>query len=127
MLRIEVGEVYKAERVRNGYGANGDWELVVVKSGRDSITVWTTNVPSGVQEGGEFRVKSIKSFTKKKVPYKDGKICRDRGDRNVEWREEVDCNAELEAVGFSEAPFDFDDAEDLFGDNPFDNDDDLPL
>ena len=128
MIRIKTNEVYTAERVRSGTGANGAWELLVVKDGKDELTLWASNPGSGVTEGGQFRIKSIDNFAKKKVPYKDGRICRDRSERNVEWRTEVDANITVEAVGFSEAPFDFgsDMPFDFGGSNPFD-DDELPL
>ena len=127
MVRIAKGEVYKAERVRSGNGAKGDWELIVVKNGKDEITLWSTNAPSGVTEGGEFRIESIDNLAKKRVPYKDGKICKDRAAKDVEWRTDVDANVTVKAVGFSEAPFDFDDPPFMFDDNPFADDEELPL
>lgn len=127
MVRLAKGEVYKAERVRSGNSPKGEWELIVVKNGKDELALWPTKVPSGVTEGGEFRIESIENVTKKKVAYKDGKLCKDRSVKDVEWRTEVDLNATVTPVGFSEAPFDFDDPPFMFDDNPFDSDDTLPL
>lgn len=128
MIRIETGEVYTAERVRSGDSNSRKWELIVVKNGRDEMTLWLENPGTGLSDGEEFRVIGIKSFTKKLVPYKDGKVCKDRSDRNVEWRVEVTANVTVEPVGFSEMPFGtFSDLPPFgAGENPFANDD-LPF
>lgn len=126
MIRITNGEVYTAKRVRSGIAGRGAWELIVVESGKDEITLWVTNTPSGVTEGGELRIKSIDSLTKKRVAYKDGKMVRDRSVRDVEWRTEVDANVTVEAVGFEECPFELDDPPFMMDDNPFETDQ-LPL
>lgn len=127
MIRIKTGEVYTAERARSGSSANGRWELIVVKENRDEMTLWLNNPGTGLADGDQFRIKSIESFDKKRVPYKDGKLCRDRSDRNVEWRMECSANVVVEPVGFSEMPFEFNDLPPFdVGENPFENDE-LPL
>ena len=134
MIRITVGEVYTAERARSGSSAHGNWELLVVKDNRDEMTLWVTNVGTGIADGDQFRVKSIESFDKKRVPYKDGKLCRDRSDRSVEWRLECSANVTVEPVGFSQMPDNFSDVPFKFddlppfevGENPFENNE-LPL
>lgn len=125
MVRISTGETYTAKRARSGSSSRGPWELIVIENGNDELTLWVTNTPSGVTDGGQFRIKSIDNMTKKKVAYKDGKVCKDRSEKNVEWQTEVDCNVTVEKVGFSEAPFDMDDLPFDIGDNPFE--DELPL
>lgn len=61
MVRIEEGGVYKAKRVRWGENDRGRWELVVVAGdkGRQEITIFPENVPSGVKEDAMFTVDKI--------------------------------------------------------------------
>lgn len=63
MVQIEAGKNYTAVRKRSGTSQRGDWELlrVVDKGGKQNITVWVTNRPCNVNEGGMFRVESIDS------------------------------------------------------------------
>lgn len=107
MVRVVAGEVYTAERVRSGNSAKGSWELLVVKNGKDEMTLWLENPGTGIVDGEEFRIKSIKSFEKKNVPYLDGRVCKDRNAKNIEWRMEVVGNVTVEPVGFSQMPSDF--------------------
>ena len=119
MLELKVGEIYKAERVRSGDSSRGSWELIGMKEtgkGKKEITIWVTNVGSGVTEGGEFRIKSIES-TKYAA----------RKDNNGNWKDDVSIGATVEPVGFSENPYDFSDMPFDMGDNPFDVDEQLPL
>ena len=125
MVRIKIGDVYRAERVRSGVSNNGDWKFVVVKENKDELVMWLTNTDVLINEGGQFRIKSVDAVTKKRVPYKEGKVCKDRTDKNVEWRSDVDVNVTIETVGFDQAPFDFNDMPfEMDDSNPFD---DLPL
>lgn len=134
MIRLKTGEVYMAERARSGSSANGPWELLVIKEGRDEMTLWVTNVGTGIMDGGQFRVTSIDLVTRKNAPYKDGKLCRDRRERDVQWRTEVDCNVTVEPISLGYSGLDitaaeFDDGSDLpfnMNDSPFDIDP-LPL
>lgn len=82
-IELKTGETYSAVRARSG----DNYELVVVQEegkGRKQITIWPTNSPSGVTEGGSFRVDAIQSvkFTSRKDP---------RGN----WRDEVNVNARI--------------------------------
>lgn len=64
MVRIEQGGEYTAKRFRSGTGDKGDWELVVVKAegkARQELVIFPTNIPSGITEGGTFRVDNIRS------------------------------------------------------------------
>lgn len=66
MIRIEVGGVYKAHRVRSGTSEKGDWELVAVRAEgkeRREVTLFIDNLPSGIKEGDKFRVRYIEAFT----------------------------------------------------------------
>lgn len=134
MVRITTGEVYTAERVRSGNSGRGAWELIAIKEGKDELTLWISNPGTGITDGGQFVIKSIDIVTKKNVPYKDGRLCRDRGARDVTWRMECDCNVTVEPVGFSYSGInvsaaDFDDGGELpfsMDDNPFEIDQ-LPL
>lgn len=117
MLELKTGEVYTALRARTGSSARGNWELIVAREegkAKKEITIWVTNVGSGVTEGGQFRIKSIES-----VKYSA------RKDNNGAWRDDVSIGATVEAVGFDQSPFDFEDLPFDMGDNPFDEG--LPL
>lgn len=67
MIRIEVGGVYEAKRVRSGTSSKGDWELIVVKPDkkgeRREVTLYVDNCPSGIREGDKFRVRYIESVS----------------------------------------------------------------
>ena len=127
MIKINTEDVYTAERVRGGSSNRGMWELIVVKNGREEITLWASNPGSGLTDGDRFKIKSIDSFTKKRVAYtRDGRVCKDRSNKDVEWRTDVDANVTVEKFGSTDGgifdddpPFMFDD------DNPFAGD--LPL
>lgn len=61
---IKTGGVYEAKRFRSGSNEKGDWELIATRDaakGSREITIFPTNVPCGVMEGGKFRVGTIKS------------------------------------------------------------------
>ena len=132
MIRIAVGEVYTAKRARSGSSGKGPWELLVVESGKDEMTLWVSNPGTGITDNRQFVIKSIDFVTKKNVAYKDGRICRDRRDRDVTWKTEVDLNVTVEPIGYTYSGLDvsaadFDDGGDLpfdMDDNPFDQ---LPL
>lgn len=74
MVRIEKDGIYKAKRVRWGENNHGKWELVVVAGdkGRQEITIFPENVPSGVNEDCAFRVDDISAVEVKVQKNKDG-------------------------------------------------------
>ena len=75
MLELEKDGIYEALRVRSGTSVKGDWELIVVKAdgrGRQKITIFPDNKPSGVKEGGKLIVKEIHSVTVKATKNADG-------------------------------------------------------
>lgn len=78
MIRIEVGNVYRCFRFRSGASSKGRWEVVTVvepdKFGknRQELTIFPANLPSGVQENGQFVVKRILNVTRKKKKDKEG-------------------------------------------------------
>lgn len=90
MNRIEAGKVYKAVRVRTGSGKNGAWELIVTQDekGHNDIAVFAENLPSGVAEGGSFRVEKISTLSYGM-----------KRDSAGEWRPSVSVNAEVTPVG----------------------------
>jgi len=104
MITVARGEVYKAFRFRYGASERGRWEVVVVREqgrAKQEITIFPTNLPSGVKEGGAFMIKEIRSVTRKK-----------RKDGIGEWTL-TDVNVEAEIV-----PIDDGDVN-LEGDLPF--------
>ena len=76
MLKLEVGKTYKAHRVRNGESETGPWEVVVVKEeggAHRELTMFAVNAPSGVKEGGMFKLESITSIRMKRAKDNSGK------------------------------------------------------
>ena len=65
---IRKGESYTAVRKRSGSSDKGDWELLSVTdtNGRNTIAVFVTNIPSGVNETERFRVDEIESVSMKR-------------------------------------------------------------
>lgn len=96
MNRIEEGKVYKAVRQRTGTSSSGEWELLVVadEKGNNELAIFTDNHPSGVSEGGSFRIEKILS-----VSYGNKK------DANGVWRPNVSVNARVQPVfSYGEVP-----------------------
>lgn len=89
MNRIETGRVFTAVRQRTGTSSGGEWELLLTQDerGHNDIALFVENRPSGVREGGKFRVEKILS-----VSYGNKK------DQNGEWRPAISVNAEVTAV-----------------------------
>ena len=83
---IKCGDVITADFVKSGTKADGgSWEFIKVNDkgkGKRDITVWVSNAPSCVQQGGTFSVEKIESV-------KWGA----RKDSNEQWHDEVSINA----------------------------------
>jgi hypothetical protein len=87
--KITVGETYEASKFRSGENSQGSWEMIAVRGGKGqkSVTIFATNIPSGVVEGGKFTVDKIESVTVKAAK-----------DANGNWtRSETVVNAEVTA------------------------------
>lgn len=59
---ICVNGVATAAKVRKGTNDRGSWEMIVVKpqnKGGRTIVIFAENTPTGVVEGGDFRVDKI--------------------------------------------------------------------
>lgn len=65
MNRITEGSICTAVRQRTGTGSNGDWELLLTadEKGNNQIALFASNKPSGVTEGGKFRIERIHSIS----------------------------------------------------------------
>lgn len=98
MVKVEKGGTYSAARARSGESSRGPWELVVVKAdgrARQKITIFPTNMPTGIQDGESFIVKEI-----------NGVEVKQKQDGNGEWRfTDTQVYAELERI----KPVDLDD------------------
>jgi hypothetical protein len=71
--------------------SGGEWEFIKVKGeGKDrkTVTLWPTNIPTGIEEGDAFRVTSITS-----AKYAS------RKDNQGVWRDEFSLNCAVEKVG----------------------------
>ncbi|MDO5444013.1 MAG: hypothetical protein Q4F31_00140 [Eubacteriales bacterium] len=89
MNRIETGSIFTAVRQRTGTSSARDWELLLTQDerGHNDIALFVENRPSGVKEGGKFRVEKIHS-----VSYGMKK------DQSGEWRPSISVNADVTAV-----------------------------
>lgn len=71
MVNMTVDNVYVAEKVRSGMNKQGPWELIMLKGeGNDKsfIKIFPDRVPSGVKEGGKFRVQYVNSVSLTHTP-----------------------------------------------------------
>lgn len=61
MNRIETGRVYTAARRREGTSSIGEWELIVTQDerGYNDVAIFVANRPTGIREGGKFRIDQI--------------------------------------------------------------------
>jgi hypothetical protein len=69
MVKIVDGERYTAARFRSGESERGPWEVITVKEegrAKQEITIFPTNIPTGVTEGGSFAIYKITSVARKK-------------------------------------------------------------
>ena len=89
MIKIEAGQNDYANRVRSGESGKGGWELISVsdKGGKQRVTVFVANRPSGVREGGMFRVEKI---TNMKFGFKK--------DSYGQWKPDVSIEAEVSPI-----------------------------
>ena len=89
MNKLETGKIYTAARHRTGTSANGSWELIATtdERGNNDIAVFASNIPSGVEEGGKFRIEKITA-----VSYGNKK------DQSGNWRASISINAEVSPV-----------------------------
>lgn len=133
-VKIRVGEIYEANIVRAGESKKGPWEMVVVKSNtkdKKEIAIFADKVPSGVTEGGTFRVEAITqvNYTSRRREYEG--VTKWENNLNVEARivpvlSYTDAMEDLDS-GFDGTPFS--DLKDPYGDveNPFADDGELPF
>lgn len=100
---LEVGQSYTANRAKSGSSSRGDWEFVSVvnERGKEEVTIWVDNTPSGVTEGGKFKIVEVTKFG-----------VTNRKDKDGNWRQEPSFTCKILAEKFE----DFD----TMCDNPFD-------
>ena len=86
MNRIEEGKVYTAVRQRSGSSDRGPWEMLIVQDERGSneLAIFASNIPTGVPEGGKFRVDRINSVS-----------LGNKKDSSGNWRVNVSVSAEV--------------------------------
>lgn len=109
MINIELGQPLRAYTVRGGSNHKGDWELIKVQEekGKKSVSIWVMDAPSGVVEGGTFRVEDIVALT-----YKSRNV-------NGKWYDEVNIRGHVSALSNKwESPSNF---------SEFPGNDDLPF
>lgn len=61
MTSVRQGGNFTAKRCRSGVSSRGAWELITFSdnNGRNEITIWVMNTPSGVKEGQQFHIDDI--------------------------------------------------------------------
>lgn len=98
MIEVKPGSVFTASVHKKGVSQGGEWEFVSIKEekGRKTMTVWASNIPSGVEEGQPFIVEKID-----RVKYGSRKVAD-------KWFDEVTITAVIKpAVGVPSAPSTF--------------------
>ena len=82
MTELVAGQVYTARLVRGGTSTRGAWEIITVsdKKQKNDVAIFTRNCPSGVVEGGQFKLETICSL-------KNGM----RKDKTDHWQHNVSC------------------------------------
>lgn len=111
MNELAIGKCYTAQKHRSGISSRGEWELITSldSNGRNEITIFVMNHPSGVNEGDTFGLETIRSI---RVGY--------RKDKQGNWEKVVSVDADVRPVVQKSAdlldPFDFD-----LMDDPFDS------
>lgn len=115
MNKVEAGNIYTAAKQRSGETQRGAWELIAVTNerGKEEVTIFTRNIPSGVVEGQQFLVKEIHSAT-----------FRFRKDQNERWQPNISIEATVQPITSefgedSSSPWDSINATD--GDLPWDD------
>ena len=132
-VRLKVGEVYEADVVRSGESARGPWEMIVVRSktkDKKEIAVFADNIPSGVTEGGTFKIDEILgvNYTARRREFQG--VAKWEANINVDARVSpqvsyADAMEDLDS-GYGGTPFsELKDTYGDIGDNPFG--DDLPF
>ena len=63
--KIEKGKNYKAVKARQGESSRGPWEFVTVQDqrGKNEITLFVVNTPSGIAPNQRFKVTDIMSVS----------------------------------------------------------------
>jgi hypothetical protein len=90
MIKVDKDAIYRAIRVRSGSSAHGDWELVVIadeNNEKRTTTIFAANMPSGVVENQQFKIKDITSV---KIGWKK--------DQNGQWKPDTTVTAVLEPI-----------------------------
>ena len=62
MTKLEVGQRYHSDKFFSGNSSNGPWELLNVADdkGKNDISIFPANLPSGAHENCDFVIKEIK-------------------------------------------------------------------
>ena len=102
MTAVKKGERYTATTFRNGTSERGDWEMIKVAdaNGKNELTIFPSNLPSGVTQNGDFVLKDI---TEVRVGFRKSK-------KDDKWYQETNITAEVEAIK-SDIDFDVDEGE----------------
>ena len=90
MTSIKAGERYHTTTFKKGTSSNGDCELLKVADakGKNEVTIFPSNVPSGASEGCDFVVREIYEL---KVGMKQSKF-------DQKWYQQVTVSATIEAI-----------------------------
>lgn len=89
MTELVAGQVYTARLVRSGVSQRGAWEIVTVsdKKQKNDVAIFPRNIPTGVVEGGQFKLEQILSI-------KNGM----RKDKTDHWQHNVSCEAVITPI-----------------------------
>lgn len=90
MTKVTKGERYTATVFRSGQSERGAWEMIKVadNNGKNELTIFPSNIPSGVGEQGDFLLKDILEV---RVGFRKSK-------KDDKWYQETNITAEVEAI-----------------------------
>lgn len=119
MNRISIGSVYKADWAYSGENTRGKYEMLKItnEKGKEAITVFVNNVPTGIAKGERFVINKITDVIvkwRKAMIWNPNTKTREEG-----WEQEFDINADVTRVDDGikgldvDCPDDFGDIDDL--------------
>ena len=98
MNRLSIGNIYLAEWSYSGENSRGKYEMlkVVNEKGRDEITIFVNNKPSGIARGDRFCLNKVTDVIRKK---RKGSVWNYETKQKEEgWILDVEINADVTRV-----------------------------
>jgi len=98
MNRVSVGSIYVAAWAYSGENSRGKYEMLKVtnEKGKEDITIFVNNVPTGIAKGERFCLNKITDVI---VKWRKGQVWNSNTKKREEgWVQEFDINADVSRV-----------------------------